>query len=192
MNSTKSSVPDLKNLREQCLGLLARGAADKKDPLHTLCLITGGKSGTDGRMVIFRKWLTSPYALELHTDVRSAKWADLSARPEHAWLGWHHRKQIQIRIQAIARLHAADELAAERWKNVPLPARFNYGAPLPPGTPVQSPELAAHAAEGDFANFGVILAEVRSMDMLWLRQEGHIRARFDREGEIWRETWLTP
>lgn len=192
MKSTKSFVPDLPSLRDQCLGLLARGAADKKDPLHTLCLITGEKSGTQGRMVVFRKWLTSPYALEAHTDVRSAKWADLSASPDHAWLGWHPRKRIQIRIRAVARLHTGDEVAAARWKNIPDAARFNYGAPLPPGTPVQSPECAVHSAQGDFANFGVIIAEVRSMDMLWLRQEGHVRARFDREGEIWQETWLTP
>lgn len=188
---------------------LVRGAATAKSAFHAPALATVSPDGApDVRTVILRVCEPEPRTLVCHTDRRSPKLDHLTAEPRVGWLFYDASRKVQVRATAIATVHAEDALADARWEASSLSSRRCYLAPFIPGgeTPADHdgphPNLPtdisdrlptdAETAPGR-AQFAVIRTQITSLDWLYLRYDGHRRARFtwDNDGAL-TAAWVMP
>jgi pyridoxamine 5'-phosphate oxidase len=187
-------------------GMLTRGVADRKSPLHTPTLATIGIDGSpQTRTVVFRKFLPEERILLFHTDTRSPKIDEIKVNPKVAWLFYHPNEKMQFRIRGLATIHSDsdDELKISRWQ-----ATWNFGrrcymgeAPSQVAENVTSgmPETIKHRepttdeSEVGFHNFAVISTKITSIDCLELYAAGNRRSLFtwDENGNL-ETNWLTP
>jgi pyridoxamine 5'-phosphate oxidase len=167
---------------------LIRGAKDRRAPARHPTLATVTPDGHPAlRTVVLRAAHQESGVLEIHTDLNSAKIADLRTNPIAALHIWDARAHLQLRLHAEATLHSGPEVA-EIWARVPVPSRNGYGTQPAPGQPI--PEALAYRKHPDQAAFAVLHLHLTTMDILHLGPE-HRRARFTRARD-WAGEWLAP
>lgn len=185
--------PTLPSILADLWSGLAAAVRDRDHPWHLPSVATIGLDGSPQvRTVVLRDADPTRHAIVCHTDARSPKVAEITARPEVAWHFYDPRSRLQLRVKAIATVHRAcdgDPLAIARWNASTLSARRCYLAPHPPGVASEGP--SANLPEGLLdrspiagedgpgrANFAVVATRAIEIDWLWLRAAGHRRARF--------------
>lgn len=192
-----SDPPDLAHtpddLVDDALRLLGRGVADRRSAFHTPVLATVGLDGRPrARSVVLRGADIAARALRVHTDVRSEKVAEVRQDPRVSLVFYDAGARLQVRIEALASVHAGDEVAAAAWARSSAMARACYAGDPGPGAPLEAPPSDRPQGEGDYSLFGVLLCRFDVMDVLSLRATGHRRvlARFEGQGRILQ--WLAP
>jgi pyridoxamine 5'-phosphate oxidase len=168
---------------------LHRGALDPKHPFRFLTLATSGAQFPQVRTVVLRQ-LSPAMEFVVYTDVRTAKVQDLLTTPRVSLLFYHPKKQVQVRIKAIATLHVEDAIAQEHWKRVSGKRQSEYKSGLAPGTRIESPDLGWEA-HSESAHFSVLKFSPLAIEVLQLAREGHLRIQFDLASG-WQGTWLVP
>ncbi|MEY3648561.1 MAG: hypothetical protein RLZ13_1446 [Bacteroidota bacterium] len=168
---------------------LHRGALDPKHPFRFLTLATAGAQFPQVRTVVLRQ-LTSTMEFLVYTDVRTAKVRDLLETPRVSLLFYHPKKQVQVRVKAIATLHVEDALAQEHWKRVSEHRQSEYKSGLAPGTRIETPDLGWET-HSESAHFSVLKFSPLSIEVLQLAREGHLRMQFELAAG-WQGTWLVP
>lgn len=170
---------------------LGHGALRGAHPFHTPVLASMGRDGPDARVVVLRDAFLETRRLLCHTDIRSPKIEGLRVNPKVTWLFYDQDNNTQLRVRGEVEVVHNDELAEARWQASASRSRICYHAALAPGTPTDSP-LPPEPLESGFENFAVIDCRVSSIDWLFLQHGGHLRARFDWNGERWNGAWLAP
>lgn len=184
---------DLSALREAAFALLARGVADRRHPFHTPTLASIGLDGAPrARTLVLRGFDASARLVRLHSDSRSAKFAELSRDPRCALHLYDPAGQVQIRLEGTASLHSEDVVAEAAWQASRPFSRVIYSIEPAPGTAVAEPPTAPQDEGAGRPHFGVILLHMDSLEWLWLAAEGHRRARLDWLPAEERATWLVP
>jgi pyridoxamine 5'-phosphate oxidase len=164
---------------ETAFRLLARGVADRRSPLHTPTLGTvAADGGPSLRTVVLRGFDPAARRIRLHTDRRSAKVAEIAARPRVTLHGYDAGAQVQLRLAGHATLHLDDAEAEGAWAGSRAMARMIYATPHAPGAMLDAPPPAPQDAEGGRGNFAVLTITLDGLDWLLLAHEGHRRARF--------------
>lgn len=161
--------------------MLGRGAADARDDWHWPVLASTAEDGApQARVVVLRATDPARHRLEVHTDRRSGKVAQL-ARDDRAQLVFHHaRRRVQLRVDAQVRLHRDDAIAEAAWARLPAHSRATYAGALAPGTALDAASPPAPPADADGrAHFVVLALSVQRFDWLQLSRPQHRRARFD-------------
>ncbi|MBF5013071.1 pyridoxamine 5'-phosphate oxidase family protein [Burkholderia pseudomultivorans] len=176
------------------------GVGAPRSPFTMLQLATLGIDGAPKvRTVVLRQVCRDTRRLSLHTDVRSEKVAELRRDPRVALVGVDLDALVQIRVEGIASI--CDDEAERRalWQSSRPHTLLLYRAPLPPGTPVESPDdahLAANqgsaATDDGYANFCVIHVTATRIDWLELAHAGHRRAVFDLSDDGYAGRWVAP
>lgn len=165
---------------------LALGVRDATAAARHPALATVGPDGApDLRTVVLRAADRSAGTLEVHTDARSAKVAQIASDPRVAALVWDAAVSLQIRLTATATVLPGDAAA---WARVPPAARARYGADPPPGTPIPAADSwSATGAQDGFAALKLTLTGVEALHLgpphrraFWARADG------------WRGRWLVP
>jgi len=155
--------------------------------------------GTDGaprvRTLVFRGW-AGPAVLDLLSDSRSAKAAELIREPrvELCWLQPKARCQFRLRGQRLL-LPAEHDHAArhQHWQQLHPGARALWhwpepGAQLDPSAPFPS-ELADGTPLPDC--FALLRIALEQVELLELTEHPHQRRRW-RADQGWAEEWLNP
>lgn len=168
---------------------LHRGALDPKHPFRFLTLATSGVQFPQVRTVVLRQ-LSPAMEFLVYTDVRTAKVKDLLETPRVSLLFYHPKKQVQIRVKALATLHVANALAQEQWKRVSEKRQSEYKSGLAPGTRIETPDLGWEV-DPENAHFSVLKFSPLSIEVLQLAREGHLRMQFELASG-WNGTWLVP
>ena len=168
---------------------LHRGALDPKHPFRFLTLATSGAQFPQVRTVVLRQ-LSPAMEFVVYTDVRTAKVQDLLTTPRVSLLFYHPKKQVQVRIKAIATLHVEDAIAQEQWKRVSEKRQSEYKSGLAPGTRIESPDLGWET-QSDSAHFSVLKFSPLAIEVLQLARQGHLRIQFELASG-WHGTWLVP
>lgn len=164
---------------------LARGASDKDDPFRFTALATTGADGAEARMVGLRRADRAARAVEVHSDLRTAKVAALRRDPRGALLFWDAATQEQLRLSVRFDVLEGPE---DRWARVPGAARLNYGTDPAPGAAIDRPEALARTPE--IARFAALPGTVLRMDAVSLAHDPHRRALFEGRGPSGR--WVAP
>jgi len=153
---------------------------------RTMVLATMDGDEAQARTVILREVDAAARELIFFTDARSAKVAQIQARPVGTLLCWSSRIGWQLRLRVELEVQTSGLQVSSRWARLKLtPAAQDYLSPLPPGSPMAERLQPQRASRSHFA---VVTAKVLRTDWLELHADGHRRARFGADGA----TWLQP
>lgn len=190
--------PDLEELRSDVFARLARAVKDRRSPMHTPVIATRGRDDhIKARVVVLRAFDPQNGALRFHTDRRSRKFEELTADPHIAFAFYDAGARIQIRAEACASLHCDDDVADAAWAGSLRMSRICYGVQPAPGHTIDGPDefvLPDHddAIAAGRENFCAVLSSIERLEYLFLRHEGHRRARLTRTADGWTGQWLAP
>lgn len=174
----------------------ARQREGRSPAARWLQLATLAADGTPRvRTLVFRGW-GAPAALDLLSDGRSAKAAELAAQPavELCWL--LPRARAQFRLRGRVEALAAEQLARERlrhWQALSPSGRALWGWPAP-GAPLEAgaPFPAALADDTPLPEHLLLLRiALAQVELLELTGHPHQRRRW-RLDTGWREEALNP
>lgn len=180
--------------------LLEQGPVDPQSGFHYVTLCTVGRTGlAQARTVVTRRAAGSERLLEFHTDVRSPKWAELTAQPQATVLGFCHTSRVQLRLQGRAELFSpGSDVAKSAWSELSPSTRANYVGG-PPGDDLAFPPAPQNAPSGapDRAgqdNFGVIRFRANLLDWFRLQRNDNRRALFiyGAGGKTITQSWVNP
>ncbi|MGC8202749.1 pyridoxamine 5'-phosphate oxidase family protein [Aliiroseovarius sp. PTFE2010] len=126
--------------------------------------------------------------IDLHTDARSAKVAQIVANPAAALLLWCPDATMQIRANGHAQVLTGDAVRAA-WDNMQGAARLNYGTTPAPGTPIRAPGAFDRHAHRD--RLAVLRQSVDALDVVILSDPQHRRAVYT-GADGWAGRWVAP
>lgn len=207
MEETSQSISDarLAEVLRSAWATLGQAALDRRHGFHVPTFATVGLDGAPcARSVVLRR--VSPEVGEIwcHTDVRSAKVAEIAREPRVSWHFYAPEAKLQLRVAAIAEFQATGPRADDGWARSALSSRRCYLAPRAPGAACDAPSpnlppgiLDRRPTEEETlpgrANFGVVITRATEIDWLYLASEGHQRARFTRGADgVWSGAWIEP
>lgn len=189
----------LDQVREDVKRRLVRAAEDRKQAMHTPCVIT---SDVDARTMVLREFENEAWTLRFHTDIRSPKVAAIAADPRMAVLLYDKGAKTQIRARGTGKVMSEGEVVDRAWeKSINFAKRCYLGEG--PGAVSTEPTSGLPAefegVEPDDEqvlparpNFAVLLIEIAEIDWLYLAHTGHVRAQFARAMGDWPGRWVTP
>jgi pyridoxamine 5'-phosphate oxidase len=164
---------------------LELAAHDKHHAWRTPVLATVDGDAADARTVILREVDARQKQLLTFTDDRAGKVTQLLRHPRATLVMWSPTLGWQLRCRVLLSLEMTGLAATSRWAQIKLtPAAHDYLAQLPPGAPLDAPEVpAASPLKREY--FAVVDAQVLAIDWLELHPAGHRRAVFDDHGARW-------
>ncbi len=189
---------------EQAWLMLVRGGADRRSAFHTPVVASVDASGApEARVMVLRQADRAARSLRFHTDIRTAKVAQLARQPAITVLGYDPGAKIQLRVRGVGNIIGDGAHADAAWARSALSSRKCYLAESAPGSGVEAATSGlppafetrdpdeAEALPGR-ANFSVLLVTVESLEWLYLAAPGHRRARFQWSDTEWTKHWLVP
>ena len=180
----------LESLLQRLMNRLAAAPATRDEPWRTPSIATLDANGFPSlRTVVLRGY--DDNCLEFHTDIRSAKWAELTKEQNAAWCFWDPQSKEQLRIQGRCTLHHQDAITTQIWDTLPSHTQASYGASSAPSTAIAAAEDFEFISELEKAHFGVIQCVAVSMDWLQLGRPKHKRAQFTLDNS-WQGRWVVP
>ena len=171
---------------------VARAREGRQPAARWLQLATTGLDGTPRvRTLVFRGWHGDD-RLELYTDTRSAKFAELMQQPkvELCWLLPKAKQQYRFRAKW---LREEQNSNAERWQSLSPQGRALWGWP-PPGLPLERDADFPEQLDDSVAlpeNFLVVQLQIYRVERLHLSYHPHQRTLWCREDD-WCEQKLNP
>ncbi|MEN9627233.1 MAG: hypothetical protein RJA10_459 [Pseudomonadota bacterium] len=145
-------------------------------------LATADGDGADARSVVLREVDAGNRCLVFFTDSRSPKVRQLQQHPRATLVLWSADLGWQLRLKVQLSIETSGLAVSSRWARLKMsPAAQDYLSPLPPGSAIGTPVPVRDTRE----HFGVLMAQVLSVDWLELHADGHRRASFDAEGRRW-------
>jgi len=179
--------PDIR----QRIGLeLQRATQDRHHEWRTPVLATvGADSLPQARTVVLRHADPKLCSLQIYTDSRSPKVAELAAKPEVVLVFWSKRLSWQLRVRAVTSVQRNGPEVDAVWARVSQSAAAgDYLSACAPGDALP-PDDAANAAEArlqQLHHLAIITAQVQEVDWLELARSGHRRAVFSSDRWAWR------
>lgn len=181
---------------------LTRACGNPQHPWRLPCLANVFEQVPQQRIVVLRHVDHAGCVLFAHTDVRSAKVEQLKQFPAVSWVFYDSERRIQLIMKGTAKFHLEDAIADQHWNQLETIHQIPYLAPRPPGEPCAAPSVNlppihnAPLSTDELArgrqNFAVMTARICQFDILFLRQTGHLRARFLCNENGWQRSWLQP
>lgn len=157
---------------------LAAAVPDRRSPWRTPVLATARDDGTPSvRTVVLRSVAMPQRHLQIYTDRRSDKVAQIAAQPAVELCFWDPDAREQLRIAGCATASVSGVEVGSAWDALPEASRPMYRAAEAPGTSIAAPDVPAIGGDGRTA-FAVLTVVWERWDWLWLGTETHRRARF--------------
>ena len=126
---------DLSGVLEQSWRLLEQAINDSTSPARTPVLISVSADGlAQGRTVVLRGFNRQQRQLQIYTDVRSAKVAQLQAQPTCTLVVYQPNPMIQLRLSTSALVNQDNRITHDAWAEMPGPNRCNYLTDPDPGS----------------------------------------------------------
>ena len=173
---------------------LSRANVDRRHPFRNVVLATCADNLPSQRTVVMRHFDPADGIL-IYTDRRSQKFKDLQM---HSANGaslhfWHPKKKLQICMAGQVKLTIGDDTTMEHWKKVPPVSKRSYTTAHPPGTIIEFPTSVEYNPQlEDGKCFALLQFQPRSVQLLQLNRDLHLRAGFSLENGEWTGHWLVP
>lgn len=176
-------------IRHQIWKELGRASQDRHHEWRTPVLATIGLDGlANARTVVLRRADAADAQLDIYTDSRSPKVAQLQAQSQAQLVFWSARLGWQLRASVRFQVITSGPVVESLWQSVRQSASAgDYLSTAAPGENLPATQAKALAAEPTVC-FAVLRAVVLEMDWLELSREGH------RRGKLCAQTWqwVTP
>ena len=182
----------LPELAELIWAELARVDGDRDHPWRLPVLATSGGHGANARVVVLRGVTRPGYELLAFSDRRASKVSEVTHQRRAVWVFYDPRERVQLRAFTDVRVHVDDTVVDTYWHRLPEANRANYLSEKAPGDGLEIPGAGHVLAPGSAHHFAVLIGRIERLDWLWLREGGHRRAGFRREGSGWSGSWLEP
>lgn len=141
------------------------------------------------RTVVLRQVDASLSQLQIFTDHRSPKVAELAASPHATLVFWSTRLSWQLRVRARAAVQATGAEVETVWARVSQSAAAgDYLSACAPGDALPTTQTA-NTADADLHtphHLAIITLQVQDIDWLELARSGHRRAVFSADQWAWR------
>jgi hypothetical protein len=145
------------------------------------------------RTVVLRGCDSDGRWLEMHTDTRSAKYAEFCRNAAAALHFWDAARQQQMRVTGRIALHSGDQVARQAWGRLRAASRAIYGVDPGPGSVIAAPHAVRQASEAAaFEVFCVMRLRFDTLEWLHLEHGSHARARFCWDNGSFTPMWLVP
>jgi pyridoxamine 5'-phosphate oxidase len=191
---------DLDDIYRDIWQRITRGKADRKSPFHNPVV---GTADGSMRVMVLRNVNVETSTIRFHTDMRSGKIAKIGDKAPVSVLFYDAQAKVQIRASGIGRIEQSGETADSAWARSPNTSRRCYLAHTGPGTIVDAPTSGLperyettiptlEETEAGRANFAILLITLNRLEWLYLAHDGHRRAAFERDGDVWQGHWLVP
>ncbi|GAA4835447.1 pyridoxamine 5'-phosphate oxidase family protein [Algivirga pacifica] len=166
-------------------------SSSARHPFHQVVLATHTAKAPGLRTVIFRG-LDEQKRLKVFTDYRSSKVLELKKYPEASLLFYDPEVRIQLKINVQVQIHYDDQVSQQYWKQVQQGRGWkDYSSVASPGMILQDPTYAYEWSQEE-QQFCVLLMRATEVEVLQLRKQGHLRAKFERGEEQWKQCWIAP
>lgn len=170
-------------LRRTIWAQLTQAVTDRKHAWRTPVLANVDEQGQpQARTVVLRAVLEQHQRLLFYTDYRSPKAVALAADPAAVLVFWSEALRWQLRVSVDVSIETAGATVEEAWESMRhTAAAADYLSSQAPGSPV----FAAAGERAAQSAFGVVVANVHSIDWLELDRAGHRRARLTADAVEW-------
>lgn len=181
--ATAARLESLPEIERACWQGLADAASSSEHDWRYLVLATHAGHRADARIIVVREVDPAARALLFFTDSRSPKVEQMRRQPAATMVAWSPSRLWQLRLTVHCTVLTDGLEVSSRWARMKLsPAASDYLSPLPPGAALDHPTVPDRASR---EHFGVVTAQVESIDWLELHVDGQRRARFDPRGARW-------
>ncbi len=178
---------ELEHIEKKVWQLLEQSVKSYKAPFHSAVVATIKDQLPQVRTVIVRRVDAFAKKICFHTDIRSPKVEQLNKQSAVSWLFYDAELRVQLRMQASATVHYANDVANDAWEHARLSSRLTYTTSSAAGAVLSSPELIdlnrkevePELIEIAWKNFCVVETIVHKMDWMFLNKDGNRRALFD-------------
>lgn len=198
-------MPHLTDILEGIWGLLEDSLLDRRNGFRTPAIATlAPDSGCAVRTVLLRGVDRGRRCVRFYTDLRSPKVEQILKDPRAALVFQDAIRQVELRAEAVVRLHREGSLAERCWSTLPTGTKREFASTAPPGSPageLSEPAEAIRPAalqingrdRNGRSNFAVADCTIGRLDWLELDSAGHRRAVFtwDHDGEL-QSAWVAP
>ncbi len=180
------SLQHIKDIYYRELQYLKDGILNSKNPYHFFCLSTSRDNYPESRTVVIRDFSENPFQIFFNADFRSPKAKQLIANENCTALFYDNIRKMQLRFNCEAVIHYMDKISKAKWGKTPLQSRKCYMGHYAPSTVTEfwesnipnkyskkDPDRVD--SERGYDNFSVIKLMIRSVDVLALHHDGHIR-----------------
>jgi hypothetical protein len=175
---------------------LGVAAGQVGNPWRCPVLSTVSPAGPEARVVVLRSVDPAARELTAHSDLRASKVGQLRADDRSVWVFYDPLARVQMRARCRVTVHDSDGRTQEAWRRTPVVNRMNYLQRHPPGEVITAPSVGWENRLEDRPEFGLLVARVEELDALWLKETGHLRARFTWMetvgGTRWHGDWIAP
>ena len=175
---------NLVNFIDNAMKHIQRGVVDRKSFFRHPVLASTDGPNIFQRIVVMREFDFEKKSIVIFTDSKSQKVEQILNHPECSLLFWDPRKKIQISVQSKSHIEIDN---SHYWSKINDRQQKDYAVNPPPKS-----EIKAHDDYefSDQNRFTVINLTFRSMDVLQLSDQGHIRATHDFENNT--QSWVSP
>ncbi len=194
---------NLNNLLVDIWEMLKEGAEESKSDFHIGAFSTVRNGKPKNRNVVLRRVIREKNILVFHTDNRSGKVDEINSNPNISWLFYSPQKKVQIRLEGKAFIYNTGKLFEEQWNSSALMSRKCYLTKYSPSSIIEHPEIhisdylqfkniSVTEPQMGKENFAVIETKIDSIDWLYLKSSGYIRAKFKLNEDRIEGKWLAP
>ena len=188
-------ISNLKSIFNRELNYLNDGISNGKNPYHFFYLSTIKDNSSESRTIVLRNINKEPFRIFFNADYRSPKVKQLLKNNECAALFYDNSRKVQIRLKCIATIFHNDLESKKIWDKTPLQSRKcymgmhnpskilnNYDPNIPTKYIKMDPEK--DDSESGYKNFSYIQLDLKSVDILELHHDGHIRFQVDSDNNF--------
>jgi len=175
---------NLVNFIDSAIKHIQRGVVDRKSFFRHPVLASMDGPNIFQRIVVMREFDFEKKSIVIFTDSKSQKVKQILNHPECSLLFWDPRKKLQISVQSKSQIEIDN---SRYWSKINDRQKKDYTV-----NPLPKSKIEAHDDYefSDQNRFTVINLTFKSMDVLQLSDQGHIRATQDFENNI--QTWVSP
>jgi pyridoxamine 5'-phosphate oxidase len=175
---------NLANFIESAIKQIQRGVVDHKSFFRHPILASSDGQHIFQRIVVMREFNFEKKSIVIFTDSKSQKVTQIVNHPECNLLFWDPRKKLQISIHSIPQIETDN---SRYWMKINDKQKKDYSVTPPPKSAIKAHDDYQFS---DQNRFTVVNITFKSMDVLQLSAQGHVRAVHDFENNT--QSWVSP
>ena len=185
---SENTLNTLEKVRDNINYLLSDGVKNRKSDFRTFTLCTSGDYPS-GRTVVLRGYNSDNGILTFHSNIHAEKIEQLKTNPNVCCVFYSKSKKIQIRVFGHACINHENDRSSDSWNRMSDMSKECYFQKPNPGTVLSNyDKYVTEIKEKESIAFSVIDIDIKKIDWLYLKREGHRRANLyfsNKKDDVW-------